>query len=932
MKGVKLTDYFAKLILSLLASFSLIFPLTTTLLVPYKHYEIAGMSLIVLLVLSIIFIHPKVLKFSMICIVSGIVATLLYLFKNDLLFYLYNPITWLVDYIRDIEPHNLSHSSFIAILFCIGISTLVFIFTFIKFNFLLIVLSGSILFSSQWILGFFMDKAYISFYTFCACILIYYFTHIYYKKSKQNTNNIVKLSNFIAFTTPICIIIILLINLIPVSSKPIQWDWMDNKVQNIYNDLTFRFGNDGKFDSTQNMGVFSLTSLGFGDSESLGGDVRLDNTKVLEVESEERIYLRGRSSNYYENNNWSLDYQSTNDDLLENKIRASSEANEIYNVNSMRHNDFYSQLILIEKAYPDSTTYSYDFYSDIFSVIDAKFTYHDIKTNSIFAPLNLNFFEFKNTNIEENLLTLNIDDILSYDKPFEKGHSYSFNSTFFDATNQISQKILRQSFNNFNSNHLRKIISKISDSILNNSYNRLTNFFEEPYIDLHSQSDSLADASTPPLMIEEAEAAHYNRLKSVKTSDDIIFKYIDIDDMTELELLITSFFLDDFSNVPHSTLKINSRIIRSLQDYFFLEFSDYEYHVDFFYDYAAQANTDLSSLFGEYNFYREVLYYVDFILDNYTYIPDTLPDRVHQLAHEITKDAENNFDKVKAIETYLSENYLYTLLPGDTPEGRDFVDYFLFDQKEGYCTYFATAMAILTRCIDIPSRYIEGYRLPLESTEENLYEVRNNHAHAWVEVYFEGFGWVTFEPTAGYNQTFYDATPAPSPSPVDYEQPASRLSNHELNSDNMSQSPLQNSQNDTPLNMHLILIALLVVVIITLIIIFNMLRRKIKLRKIYNLNARECIIKLFENYLKHLKLQKQSVIDGETPIEYANRIDSYGHFHPNTFSEITNLFVKARYSQLEITNQDKEFVYNFYKHISGITRKKLKLRYFFIAF
>ena len=68
MKDLKLTNYITKLLLSLLMSFSLIYPLTTTLLFPYKHYEIAGISLIVLLVLSVITINKKVFKISLVCI------------------------------------------------------------------------------------------------------------------------------------------------------------------------------------------------------------------------------------------------------------------------------------------------------------------------------------------------------------------------------------------------------------------------------------------------------------------------------------------------------------------------------------------------------------------------------------------------------------------------------------------------------------------------------------------------------------------------------------------------------------------------------------------------------------------------------------------------------------------------------------------------
>ncbi len=137
------------------------------------------------------------------------------------------------------------------------------------------------------------------------------------------------------------------------------------------------------------------------------------------------------------------------------------------------------------------------------------------------------------------------------------------------------------------------------------------------------------------------------------------------------------------------------------------------------------------------------------IYEKYTKLPDSLPDRVKKLADEITAGKRTNYEKVKAIEEYLSANFPYTLSPGGLPKDRDFVDYFLFDEKQGYCTYFASAMAVMVRSIGLPSRYVEGYAMPQEPVSENTYIVTNENAHAWVEVYFEGFGWMPFEPTPG---------------------------------------------------------------------------------------------------------------------------------------------------------------------------------------
>jgi len=131
----------------------------------------------------------------------------------------------------------------------------------------------------------------------------------------------------------------------------------------------------------------------------------------------------------------------------------------------------------------------------------------------------------------------------------------------------------------------------------------------------------------------------------------------------------------------------------------------------------------------------------------YLQLPDSLPERVGALAADLTKDCSNDYDKVKALEQYLKQ-FPYTLKPDYVPAGEDFVDYFLFTGQEGYCVYYATALAVMGRSLDIPTRYVEGYVLPQQPGDNGLYQVTNAQAHAWVEAFFPRFGWVRFEATA----------------------------------------------------------------------------------------------------------------------------------------------------------------------------------------
>ena len=131
----------------------------------------------------------------------------------------------------------------------------------------------------------------------------------------------------------------------------------------------------------------------------------------------------------------------------------------------------------------------------------------------------------------------------------------------------------------------------------------------------------------------------------------------------------------------------------------------------------------------------------------YLRLPELDP-RVAGLAAEITRGAGNNYDKAAGIERYLRTRYGYTLdLPRSTP--RDPIANFLFERKQGHCEYFASAMAVMLRALGIPSRVVTGFRSDEFNDVTANYVVRAKDAHAWVEVYFPGFGWQTFDPTPG---------------------------------------------------------------------------------------------------------------------------------------------------------------------------------------
>jgi len=139
--------------------------------------------------------------------------------------------------------------------------------------------------------------------------------------------------------------------------------------------------------------------------------------------------------------------------------------------------------------------------------------------------------------------------------------------------------------------------------------------------------------------------------------------------------------------------------------------------------------------------------YPEEIRDLYLQLPSTVPQRVLDLAAEVTAEGKTAFDKALLLERYLRK-YPYSLEIDRPPSDvEDVADYFLFDLREGYCDYYATAFVVMARSVGIPSRLSSGYVGGYYDYRFGAWVVRENNGHSWPEVYFPGWGWIVFEPT-----------------------------------------------------------------------------------------------------------------------------------------------------------------------------------------
>ncbi|MCM3785758.1 transglutaminase domain-containing protein [Neobacillus mesonae] len=189
--------------------------------------------------------------------------------------------------------------------------------------------------------------------------------------------------------------------------------------------------------------------------------------------------------------------------------------------------------------------------------------------------------------------------------------------------------------------------------------------------------------------------------------------------------------------------------------------------------------------------------------DSYLQVPNNFPDRVVNLAEEITAEVENPYEKVYLLQQYLTTNYSYTNNPNlSLKQSRDFVDSFLFEIQEGYCDYFSTALVMMARSLDIPARWVKGYAPGQAAFGEDMmlsqsngetptmsYTVTNADAHSWAEVYFgEEYGWIPVEATPGFNMPLLteQAEPELAETPEVEEEEAEELP-----------EPVQNTENNS---------------------------------------------------------------------------------------------------------------------------------------
>jgi len=322
------------------------------------------------------------------------------------------------------------------------------------------------------------------------------------------------------------------------------------------------------------------------------------------------------------------------------------------------------------------------------------------------------------------------------------------------------------------------------------------------------------------------------------------------------------------------------------------------------------------------------------ILSDYTRLPDHMEQQVFDLVAKVTEDARTPYEQALAIQNYLSRYYHYTLTPKEEPENVDFVSYFLLRGKEGYCTYFASAMTVMCRMAGLPARYVEGFLA--QPASNGVAYMTGESAHAWTEVYFPGFGWLTFDATPRQQnqqeeppqdqQTPPEATPTPSPdelpTPEPQEPEQEETPPQEPPADPLEDAPEERP--DKPPFPWWVLAVLAALAALALRFVITSPQRRVKAQK----DEEGQVMAYAQAVYDLLKLKGFTPLNHETPYLFALRVDESKAFaHPLTpLGEILSL---CRYSPHPAIAEDVAAAHEAFHGLYKTQPWHLKLRFAF---
>ncbi len=299
----------------------------------------------------------------------------------------------------------------------------------------------------------------------------------------------------------------------------------------------------------------------------------------------------------------------------------------------------------------------------------------------------------------------------------------------------------------------------------------------------------------------------------------------------------------------------------------------------------------------------------------------------------------HNFDKALSVERYLKTGFNYSLdktMVSGTALNK--IKYVISESKMGYCTYYASAMTIMMRHLGIPARYVVGYHSKTQQDAGTQKYVRNlidKNYHAWVEVYIDGIGWLTFDPTPGYGNNTpirdyeyldnSEGTSSSEDTPTEPQQQQSAPSQppevHEVIEEVPEAAPKDNKILIWGL---IVLTVIAVALLIFFVFSFISLRFKNLFKKLRKMNRTLMVRAIYPKLLMLLYALNLKVSKGELITEYARRVDGSLHLKYKLSDLITQLEM-SQFSQNEISFQNAKQIYVYFVQLSDIAMKRMNI-------
>lgn len=333
-------------------------------------------------------------------------------------------------------------------------------------------------------------------------------------------------------------------------------------------------------------------------------------------------------------------------------------------------------------------------------------------------------------------------------------------------------------------------------------------------------------------------------------------------------------------------------------------------------------------------FIHAAMEYKNFVYSHYTQLPEKLEEKLDQYLYEHNLSMKNYVNPnafANAIITKVQGENSYTLSPGLTPEGRDFVEYFLFENHKGYCVHFASATAALLRAAGVPARYVEGYAVSPDDFKgyDQWANIPDSRSHAWVEIYLSAVGWVPVESTPGADRGIIDhetaeAYTSSAGNLLEDEVINDKFYNHEIQTEELYDDENNESSSDivqSSTTGYLTDIIMKILPILTAFCLFTTVL----------LSNRILQIALRKKHFTQIDSNKAAI----AVYDYIMRLHGYANINGITDCKIPrdlyNLLLKARFSQHMLTEQELGILLTYADNQALEIQKKVSLLRRFIG-